>query len=193
MSEQPPSPHQGAPEHLETEDEQQDIDPAITERLFARLTSEQNLLGGAFAGLAAAFVGAGIWTVVTAVTEYQIGWMAVGVGCLVGYSVRVVGKGVSKPFGVIGAAMSLLGCLLGNLLTVCYFVAAAQQMGFVEILLKLDPVIIGQLLGVTFDPMDLLFYGIAIYEGYRFSFRQISEEDLIQATEGGETTAIETA
>jgi len=26
--------------------------------------------------------------------------------------------------------------------------------------------------------MDLLFYGIAIYEGYKFSFRQIIEQEL---------------
>ena len=24
-----------------------------------------------------------------------------------------------------------------------------------------------------FSPIDLLFYGIAIYEGYKFSFRQV--------------------
>ena len=29
----------------------------------------------------------------------------------------------------------------------------------------------------TFDFMDLLFYGIAIYEGYRFSFRNMTEEE----------------
>jgi hypothetical protein len=31
----------------------------------------------------------------------------------------------------------------------------------------------------AFSPMDLLFYGIAIYEGYKFSFRQITEEELL--------------
>ena len=30
----------------------------------------------------------------------------------------------------------------------------------------------------TFSPMDLLFYGIAVYEGYKFSFRQVGPEDL---------------
>jgi hypothetical protein len=32
----------------------------------------------------------------------------------------------------------------------------------------------------TFNPMDLLFYGIAVYEGYRFSFREITKKDLIR-------------
>ena len=30
----------------------------------------------------------------------------------------------------------------------------------------------------TFHPMDLLFYGIAIYEGYRFSFRELLEDEI---------------
>ena len=39
--------------------------------------------------------------------------------------------------------------------------------------LNLD--IIGQLMAVTFSPTDLLFYGIAMYEGYRLSFRQLED------------------
>ncbi|HEX7014155.1 MAG TPA: hypothetical protein VF191_01505, partial [Cyclobacteriaceae bacterium] len=31
----------------------------------------------------------------------------------------------------------------------------------------------------TFSPIDLLFYGLAAYEGYRFSFRQISEAEIL--------------
>ena len=27
----------------------------------------------------------------------------------------------------------------------------------------------------TFNPMDVLFYGIALYEGYRFSFWQMPD------------------
>ncbi len=29
----------------------------------------------------------------------------------------------------------------------------------------------------TFSPIDLLFYGIAVYEGYRLSFRELTERD----------------
>ena len=35
-------------------------------------------------------------------------------------------------------------------------------------------VITARLLTVTFNPMDLLFYGIAIYEGYRLSINAVS-------------------
>jgi hypothetical protein len=46
------------------------------------------------------------------------------------------------------------------------------------ILANLDLVAAGQVLLETFQPMDLLFYGIAIYEGYKFSFRQLTEQEL---------------
>ncbi len=42
----------------------------------------------------------------------------------------------------------------------------------------LTPGIIAEIMKVTFYPMDILFYAIAVYEGYRFSFRQISEDEL---------------
>ncbi len=98
---------------------------SATEIQFAlqALRSDQNLVVGALAGLAAALVGAAIWAVVTALTQYQIGFMAIGVGFLVGFAVRAAGRGVDPVFGVVGAALALLGCVLGNLLMVLYFLA----------------------------------------------------------------------
>ena len=49
-----------------------------------------------------------------------------------------------------------------------------------NILEKLDLEIVISLMRATFNPMDLLFYGIAVYEGYRFSFRQVTQADLMK-------------
>ena len=35
-----------------------------------------------------------------------------------------------------------------------------------------------ELLKATFSPMDLLFYGLALYPGYRCAFRPISQDAL---------------
>ena len=63
-------------------------EPVINEQQAAMLmqtfAEEQNLLMGTVGGLLAALLGAGIWAGVTVATEYQIGWMAVGIGFLVG-------------------------------------------------------------------------------------------------------------
>ena len=48
---------------------------------------------------------------------------------------------------------------------------AAQQFGvsLLAVFARLTPDVVVNLMELTFRPMDLLFYGIAIYQGYRFS------------------------
>lgn len=140
---------------------------------------------GVLAGLAAALLGGGLWAVVTLVTGYQIGFMAIGVGFLVGFAVRQAGKGMTAAFGIVGAGFALLGCALGNLLAVLAMVAENEGIAFFSALGQLDPAMAKELMVATFDPMDLVFYGIAIYEGYRLSFRQISAEELEARLSGG--------
>ncbi|MCD4826075.1 MAG: hypothetical protein K8S55_15905 [Phycisphaerae bacterium] len=137
-----------------------------------KFQSEQNLIGGIIAGFIAAIVGAVIWATITVTIEFQIGWMAIGVGLLVGLAVRYVGKGFGSIYGIIGASMALLGCLLGNLFSICYFVRVNEQIPFSKLLSLLTPEIIMDLMASTFSPIDLLFYGLAVYEGYRLSIRK---------------------
>ena len=156
------------------------IDPMRLEAFNRRLQENQNLplgfLGGAFAALAAAL----IWAVITVVTDYQIGWMAVGVGFLVGYAIRAFGQGVDKVFGFMGAGLSLLGCLAGNFLTIVIIIAREESAPFLDVLtfFALTPAAVVEVFALTFNPLDLLFYAIAVYEGYRFAFRRISQEEL---------------
>jgi hypothetical protein len=133
------------------------------------LVDEQNLPMGFMAGLAAAAGGAAIWSMITLVTNFQIGWMAVGVGFLVGWAVRVAGKGTTTMFGVLGAALALGGCLAGNLLTVCVVASRQFEVGVLDVVARLTPGFTLDLMWAMFSPIDVLFYGLAIYEGYRFS------------------------
>ena len=172
------------PEQFETEENEAKIDPMMVEMAMEKFRSEQSLTGGVLAGLVGALVGAVIWAVITVFTKYQIGFMAVGVGFLVGIAIRTIGKGIDRVFGVVGAAMALLGCLLGNLFTVCYFVSVAEKMDIFDVLAQLNLTVIANLLKATFSPMDLIFYAIAVYEGYRLSFRKIQEKEFLQMVKG---------
>src|SRR2546421_6464728 len=129
----------------------------------------ENLPVGFMAGLVAAAIGAGLWALVTIVTGFQIGWMAVGVGFLVGWAVRVGGKGTHRAFGIMGALLALGGCAVGNLLTIIVVAARHFEIPLLAVFSRLTPDVVVKLMEATFNPMDLLFYGIAIYEGYRFS------------------------
>ncbi|MBD0255212.1 MAG: hypothetical protein ICV83_05790 [Cytophagales bacterium] len=139
---------------------------------------------GVAAGVSAAVVMGLLWAVVTVVTEFQIGYMAVAVGFGVGYAVRYAGRGFDPIFGITGAVLALLGCLLGNFFSLVGFAAKSLDRNFLGILSTIDYGMVPAAMMEAFSPMDLLFYGIAIYEGYKFSFRQITEAELLaNATE----------
>jgi hypothetical protein len=172
-------------EHVEVPEENDpELDPAMIEVAFQKFEAEQSLVGGLLAGGVAALAGAGIWTLVTVLTGYQIGFMAIGVGFLVGLAVQFAGKGINKIFGVMGAALALIGCLLGNYFTVVHFVGEAEGLGFFETLGRISPAAIPELMAITFSPMDLVFYGIAVYEGFKLSFRKVTHEEIQAAVTG---------
>ena len=140
-------------------------------------TAEGQFIPAIFAGAVAAVVCAVIWSIITVVTEYQIGWMAIGVGFVVGISMQMAGKGKTPIYGVFGAAFSLLACVIGNLFAICFFTANAPEFaeeGYTTMELFLgclmNPLIALDVLTETFTPMDFLFYGLALYLGYKTSF-----------------------
>lgn len=161
------------------------LNPAQVAYVRQKLLSEQNLAFAVLGGGVASFVGAAVWAAVTVATGHQIGFMAIGVGFLVGLAVRVTGKGVDSVFGVVGGAWSLLGCATGNLLAIAAIVAAAEGLTMADALGRLNPRLAWDLMRAFFSPMDLVFYGIAVYEGYKLSFRRISGAELERMLRGG--------
>lgn len=131
--------------------------------------SHQNLPTAALAGFATASILAAAWAGITAATEYQIGFMAIAVGFLVGHAVRVAGHGVDVSFRVLGSLLALLGCAAGNLLAGCIFFARAQEVGVERVFEVLDADLAWNLMRAMSSPMDLVFYAIAVWEAWRLS------------------------
>lgn len=168
------------PENSALGGDQIETDPVKVEQFMRDVKSKQNLPLAVAGGFIAAVAAAIVWAIITYVTKFQIGFMAIGVGILVGYAVSRFGKGITQPFGIVGAVFSLFGCLLGNLLTALIVVARVEGVGVFEIVtgLLMSPGIIVELMTATFSPIDLLFYAIAIYEGYKFAFLKITDEEM---------------
>jgi hypothetical protein len=125
-----------------------------------------NLVLGVLAGTLAGAIGAGLWAMVASLTGYEIGWLAVGVGALVGFAMRTFGQGHSAAFGIAGAGLSLLGCAVGRLLAVCVVVAQHFEVPVSEVWANIDA---AQVFAETFSPVDLIFIFIALSVGYRAS------------------------
>ena len=166
------------------------IDQFKLQQLVQEFEANQNLLSGIIGGIIGAALGAVVWGAVTFGSGYQFGFVAIGVGAIVGYSVRIAGKGISPIFGIIGGVLALVSCLAGNIFGVCAFYAKENGIPILTIISHLNPKIIAEILSDTFSVMDVLFYAIAIYAGYRISFRNITEKDLERIT-SDKTTPVE--
>ncbi|MBN2014725.1 MAG: hypothetical protein JW778_06055 [Candidatus Altiarchaeota archaeon] len=121
-------------------------------------------------GLIAALVGAGIWALLTIVTGYEFGFMAVGVGALCGFGVILFSKGQRGiPLQLIAVVLSLVGIFVGKYVAFSHFLKAtvAEEYGAeiaVEVsALSLDvlSIFIGNI-GDFLSPYDLLWVVFAV-------------------------------
>jgi hypothetical protein len=146
--------------------------PAITE-----LDYDSNLILGLVGGGIAMLISAMLWGVITYVTELQISWMAIGVGLFVGVAIQKLGKGKTLIYGLSGAVLSLVGCLLGNLFFYSGILAREWEVSFFDVLFTFatQPDFITEIFTVAFDFRDLLFYGLAIYIGFRAAMGTVSK------------------
>jgi hypothetical protein len=133
-----------------------------------QLDNQPSLLMGLVGGTVAMLVSAIIWGVISYVTEYQIGWMAIGVGFLVGIAIKFFGKGKSMMFGVSSAVLALIGCVLGNLIFYSGIIAREESASFLQVffILLLQPAAAIEVFSIAFGFMDILFYALAAYVGF---------------------------
>jgi hypothetical protein len=133
------------------------------------------LLLGTLGAIVGALLGAIAWGAITAMTHFQIGYMAVGVGFLAGYGMRVLGGGRERADGVIAGIVAFLGCVVGNLLTVVIDFAphdtAHRGVAELALMLIVNPNVAWALLTHSFGLMDLVFYALAVYAGYRTALK----------------------
>ncbi len=128
---------------------------------------------GTLGAIAGAVLGAIVWAAISTATGFQIGYMAVLVGFLSGFGMRVLGGGRDRPDGYIAGAVALAGCVLGNLLMIAAEVANHYHKPLQTVVLRLltSPGMSLSLLQGGFGLMDVLFYGIAAYAGYRTALK----------------------
>jgi hypothetical protein len=131
-----------------------------------------NLALAILAGIVAAALGALVWMGITVASGLHVGYVALGVGAIVGYAIRLAGRGTTPVYGVIGAVLTLLGCLTGEILSVIQLAATQDKTTFFALLPNVD---LTKLLPVIFEHTGVItyfIYAIGIYEGYKLSIRR---------------------
>ncbi len=122
------------------------------------------------AGLVAALVGAILWAVIAKITTYELGFVALGIGLIVGAAMAAAGANRAW-LPIAGGALAVLGCLLGKFFLLDYAVSDASETsltGAFSLMLK-NPDLTWADYRELFGVMDILFVALAGYEGWQFT------------------------
>jgi hypothetical protein len=129
-----------------------------------------NFILALLAGVVAAILGALLWMGVEVGLNLKIGYVAIAIGALVGLAIRFAGHGSGPLYGILGAVLTLAGCLGGEILANLYAASSPQQ-SMLDLARSVDYV---QMVSTIFSKMDVMsyvIYGIGVFEGYKLSTR----------------------
>ncbi|BAO76940.1 hypothetical protein [Winogradskyella sp. PG-2] len=155
-----------------------EITAQISNETLEKLKSEQSLPAAIFAGIFIGFLAAITWAAITVATNMKIGLVAIAIGAAVGLGMRYFGKGLDPIYGICGAIIAIISSFFGDILSIVGFAANEAQLGYFEALTRFDYSQMFSIMSEIASPMNLIFYAIAAFEGYKFSFRQFTQKDL---------------
>ncbi len=145
---------------------------ALTQEKKKKQSFSKALLFGVLASLIASC----LWALFVAITKYRVGIMAIVVGAIVGLTIKHTGKGLNKTYGILGAFLALLSCALGDFLSTAYLASSSMKIDYLIFIRALfENKAIFKYMSQVFQPTDAVFYSIAIYEAYHFSFKKIKK------------------
>lgn len=131
-----------------------------------------NYVMGLIGGFVGAVIAGLIWAAIAIITDYEVGYVAIGVGALAGWGVMLATKRrKGLPYQIIAVITGILGILIGKYLTAVYI--------YREVLIKdygielVNEIGIGALfsdtlsffpdyLSAMLEPIDLLFIVLAV-------------------------------
>ena len=135
-----------------------------------------SLLLGIIGGLIGAIIGAAIWAAVAALFNFQSGWIAIVVGAIVGFSVRLLGRGTTIPLGIVGGVFSLVSCFAGMILAAAILVTNdttlnTAGLSLTDVLKALLSDMGGTIQGIVQNTSAIgwVIYALAVIEGFAFA------------------------
>lgn len=124
-------------------------------------------------GVLAALVGGFVWGLIVILTDYEVGFVAWGVGFLAGLAVvRFAGGRKGIPLQVVAVVSSLVGIVLGKYISFAYFFKEAVKEQFGADISYFDSTIFTAFrdnLGDVFGGFDLLWAALAVITAWRLT------------------------
>lgn len=108
-----------------------------------------------------------MWGGFTALTHFRIGYLALGIGVLVGYAIVQVGQVRTVAVGVTAAVITLVACAVGDTGSI-YFQAAHELHQSVGSLLSATNPFTVFREDVSHNAFGLVFFAIAAWAAFRY-------------------------
>jgi hypothetical protein len=151
------------------------IYPQVMRAVEAEQFSSSALVPAVAAAVVAAVLGGIAWGLIVVITEYEIGFAALGIGVLCGYAVVLATRGrKGRPLQLIAVASAALGIVLGKYFTYYYLVKeAVREAGGEEAADRvslLDTELMRffvEDIETVFSFYDVLWVGFAVYAAWR--------------------------
>lgn len=137
-------------------------------------TKNPNIIGALLLGIAAAITGGICWFLLTVFLEKSIGYIAIGVGWLIGYAV-CLGAGNKKglPLQILSAVLTTFALIISDFAIYLHLVAKDPEINTSATNLLIYLVITGKIPLAVVDfvqsmisPIGLLIWGIGIWFAY---------------------------
>ena len=100
------------------------------------LVDAQSLRNAIMAGLIVIFVFSIIWVSLTTLSNRHFPWFTVILGMMLGYAIRVKGRGLDWRFPTIAAVLAVLGSLCSNIVVAASVTAERESTSTLDILLS---------------------------------------------------------
>lgn len=138
------------------------------------LRKKQKPFYGICAGILVSIAATSLWILMA--SKYKLSWMAVAVAVGIAFSIQYSAKAVDFWYGLVGASLSLISAITGNLFTAVFIFAKYKNIPSSEVFSELDISTALSLLKALTQPLDYLMYIGAAYAGFYFSFKHFKPE-----------------
>jgi len=128
-----------------------------------------SVLYSVVAGILASFVAAIVFALYPFLFGIQLEFLAIGVGFIVGFAISKFSRRKNHILGIIGAVLSLVSCVMGDVLSAVAIYSYQNNAPFFEIIASLNFSTITNILFQIVGIENILFYLIAMLIGYALS------------------------
>ena len=139
-----------------------------------KLISEQNFPAAVIAGAVATVLAAAAYGIITARWAFSYGFVAAGVGIVIGLSMQFLGRGISMKFAVLATVYTIAGCVLGNVFRVIMELARASATSPIDVIQNNSLSMLADQSLSYVSPVDLVYWFIAVFCAVFFAKRPLS-------------------